>query len=293
MLFRKLRWLVRSYFSLTYRERRGMQFLVFLMFLQLTWLLGTKWHWLHSPPKPVDLKIQQLMLLDSLAEEKEALSKGKSKSVRQLPKPFPFDPNTNELDDWMRLGFSEKQSKSLLNYISKGGRFRNKSDLAKMYVVDSVMYLHLEPFIEIQQETNHPVKPIEPKRNLMVEINSADTTLLCKLNGIGPGRARMIVRYRESLGGFVDLNQLLEVYTIDSVVLASIRSNLRVNTALIRNLDINADTIRHPYLNRKSAQSVINYRKQHGNFKSLTDLEKVLLLDASTIRKLAPYLRFE
>ncbi len=293
MLFRKLRWLVRSYLSLTHRERRGMQFLALLMLLQSGGLLAYKLYWLNSPHQPVDLAIQQFMLADSIAEARESQSTSATKAQRERPQPFPFDPNRMSLDEWMQLGFSEKQSQSLLNYVAKGGRFKTREDLAKMYVVDAAMYKHLEPYITIQQQVADPYKAPERRQQLMVEINSADTVLLCKLNGIGPGRARMIVRYRESLGGFVDIGQLLEVYSIDSALVQSIRPHLKVNPSLIRALDINADTIKHPYLNRKVAQSVINYRKQHGNFKSLSVLEKVVLLDATTIRKLAPYLRFE
>ncbi|MFM7079955.1 MAG: ComEA family DNA-binding protein [Bacteroidota bacterium] len=293
MLFRKLRWLVRSYLSLTYRERRGMQFLALLMLLQTGGLLAYKVYWLNTPYQPVDPGIRQLMLSDSIAEVNESRLMAASRQPRVLPMPFPFDPNNMDLDEWMRLGFSEKQSQSLLNYVDKGGRFRTKEDLAKMFVVDSAMYQHLEPYINIQNQEKAPNKMPETKRQLTVEINSADTVLLCKLNGIGLGRARMILRYRESLGGFVDINQLLEVYSVDTVVMEQIRPYLQLNPALVRALDINADTIKHPYLNRKVAQSVINYRKQHGDFKSLSDLEKVVLLDASTIRKLAPYLRFE
>ena len=48
---------------------------------------------------------------------------------------FPFNPNTVSLSDLMRLGFSEKQAQSIINYREKGGRFRRPSDFAKSFVV--------------------------------------------------------------------------------------------------------------------------------------------------------------
>ena len=58
--------------------------------------------------------------------------------------------------------------------------------------------------------TSEPPAPV--RKPLMVELNSADSTTLQLLHGIGPAFARRIVRYREKLGGFSNKEQLLEVY---------------------------------------------------------------------------------
>ncbi|MFM7822442.1 MAG: ComEA family DNA-binding protein, partial [Bacteroidota bacterium] len=107
------------------------------------------------------------------------------------------------------------------------------------------------------------------------------------------GRARMIVRYREKLGGFVNLSQLLEVYTIDSSLYADLLPHLTLDPNLIRPLLVNSDSLIHPYLNQKLAKVVVNYRKQHGPFQSIDDLRQVKAIDSQTIERLAPYLRFE
>ena len=52
---------------------------------------------------------------------------------------FRFNPNTASLDDFKRLGFSEKQAQSILNYREKGGKFRRKSDFAKSFVVPGML----------------------------------------------------------------------------------------------------------------------------------------------------------
>ena len=89
------------------------------------------------------------------------------------------------------------------------------------------------------------------------------------------------------------ISQLLEVYTIDSALFAELKPHLILDQNLIRPLNINSDSIYHPYLNQKIAMVVVNYRKQHGPFQSIEDLKQVRAMDDNTIQRLAPYLRFE
>ena len=49
----------------------------------------------------------------------------------------------------------------------------------------------------------------------VVELNTADTTILKKVPGIGSTFARRIIKYRELLGGFFTVEQLREVYGLD------------------------------------------------------------------------------
>ena len=76
---------------------------------------------------------------------------------------FPFDPNVISLDSLQLLGFSPKQAQTILNYRSKGGRFRQKRDFAKMYVVDSAMYRSLAPYILLPDRYSTSPTDLVPK----------------------------------------------------------------------------------------------------------------------------------
>ncbi|MBQ7517400.1 MAG: helix-hairpin-helix domain-containing protein, partial [Bacteroidales bacterium] len=54
-----------------------------------------------------------------------------SRSPRRKVENFRFNPNTATLDEFRRLGFTDKQAQSIERYRQKGGRFRRKSDFAK------------------------------------------------------------------------------------------------------------------------------------------------------------------
>lgn len=113
---------------------------------------------------------------------------------------FGFNPNTAGLEDLKRLGFSEKQAQSILNYRAKGGKFRRKEDFAKSFVVADSVYARLEPFIEIP----------------LLDINLADSAAFDALPGIGPWFASKMVEYREKIGGYTSTEQLMDIGRFDS-----------------------------------------------------------------------------
>ncbi|MGR6087485.1 MAG: ComEA family DNA-binding protein [Arcticibacter sp.] len=293
MLFKKIRRLVRSYFALTTRERRGAELLMIVLLLFVGAILAQRVYHNAYPPEFEPLIIEQLELLENKADSINRNSNAESENVSAQSKLFPFDPNTISKDQWKELGLSEKQSAAILKFVEKGGRFRKAEDLKRMYVIGQDDYNRLAPYVVINHAENNSTITKPTSNSLVLEINSADTIALCKLKGIGAGRARMIVRYRESMGGFVKLSQLLEVYSIDSSLYAELLPHLTLDPNLIRPLRINSDSIYHPYLNQKIAKVVVNYRKQHGPFQSIDDLRQVRAIDVPTLERLAPYLRFE
>ena len=109
---------------------------------------------------------------------------------------FPFNPNTATLEEFQRLGFSEKQAQSILNYRDKGGRFHRKEDFARSYVVSDSVYSRLKEYIRIPR----------------LDINLADSAAFDALPGIGPYYASQMVKYRDRLGGYACPEQLLELY---------------------------------------------------------------------------------
>ena len=139
----------------------------------------------------------------------------------------------------------------------------------------------------------------QPKReweSISIEINSADTTQLQRLYGIGPSFARRIVKYRELLGGYVHKEQLLEVYGMTEDRYNSIASNIVIDTTLIKKIDINNATIeqmrRHPYLDYYQARAIYNHRMAGNRFNSMKDLMLINIIDEKTCTNLNGYIQF-
>lgn len=211
---------------------------------------------------------------------------------------FYFDPNIIDVNKWQLLGLSLKQAQSIVNYVAKGGRFYKPEDLKKMYTISPQKYEELLPYVQIanQKQENTFKSSFIKKEPVMVEINNADTTELTLIRGIGPAFAKRIVKYRERLGGFYQKEQLMEVFGIDSAKYGQIKDEVMVNKENLKKININVvqyDELKnHPYLTGKQANALIQYRKQHGNYKSAEDLNKVLILSPEITQKISPYLQF-
>ena len=217
---------------------------------------------------------------------------------------FQFDPNTLDSTGWVNLGFSPKQVASIIKYREAGAVFRKPEDIKKLFVVDEERYAELAPFIAIDPQIND--KPTQPKFDrtkwekpepvlIRIELNSADSTELVQLKGIGSSFAKRIIKYRELLGGYISKDQVLEVYGMDSARYIPIELQLEVDTAIRQKMNLNEveakELMRHPYLDKNQAVAIVNYRKQHGPFKAISDLRKIHLVKEETYRKIAPYFK--
>lgn len=236
-------------------------------------------------------------------------------------KNFNFDPNTATIAQLEELGLPKFIAERIEKYRSKGGKFRKKEDLAKIYGVLPETYERLEPFITLpsaENESTHTpqaeivgrisdspteknleeskISPTKPtgKQPVKFDFNNCDTTVLKNIPGIGSGYAKRIIKFRDMLGGFVSAEQVKETYglppeTVEELLKYGFVKNgvkkLKINTLAISDF-------RHPYLKYFQAKAIIAYRDQHGAFKSIEDLKQIKVLDEATIAKIAPYLEF-
>ncbi len=130
-----------------------------------------------------------------------------------------------------------------------------------------------------------------------IEINTADSAALTRIHGIGPAFAQRIVEYRKRLGGFLNKEQLKEVYGIDDEKYAGIAGQVAVNAKRISQIKINEvdfmELRRFPYLTYKQSNAIIQYRLQHGHYNAITDMQNIAILDDIILRKIEPYINFK
>jgi competence ComEA-like helix-hairpin-helix protein len=201
------------------------------------------------------------------------------------------------------LGLSDRTIKTINNYRSKGGRFYKKEDLQKIWGLPAGFYKRVQSYINITSPTKKyepfPEKPSVPyerkeRKFAIVSINNADTASLIALPGIGSKLAARIVNFREKLGGFHSVDQIGETYGLPDSTFQKIKPYLKVDVAAVRKININTATKdelkMHPYIKWNLANAIVEYRTQHGNFKSLDELRKIVLMDEATFNKIVLYL---
>ena len=220
-----------------------------------------------------------------------------------------FDPNTVDSMTLLHLGFKPWQAKNMLKYRAKGGRYRKKEDMKKLYGMTDSMYIALEPYICIQQDSividstkmdtvrlDSLPKWRSIKKDTILNLRTADTTELKLIRGIGSYRAKMIVRYREQLGGYVRVEQILEAGGMDKVIADSILSHFYIDSVVVNKMPVNKmrpEVLqRHPYLNFEQAKAIYEYRRKHIRIKSAEELKKIKGLSPTDIEKISIYLDF-
>lgn len=291
---------IQSFFGFTRAQTNG--FVVLLPVLAIALFSQPIYSWWVSQ-QPIDFSREQKEL-DSIYAYWKAQQKVKADAVLMDEVSdafFAFNPNTIQSDEMKSLGFSKGLAKGILNYRAKGGSFRIKSDLKKMYGMDSVFYEKLKPFIllpdAIEKKASTYVA-FEKKKPAAFDLNSADTTALKSVYGIGSKLAARIIKYRDKLGGFIQQDQLFEVYGLDSAVVQKLMgvsfisgeftpAKININIADEQKLST------HPYMNKKIAKAIVAYRFQHGNFTTVEDVKNVRLVDTVTFEKLKVYLSVE
>jgi competence protein ComEA len=315
------------FFEISRKEARAalvlMAFSICLLwfpFLFKRWILP----YIPISSTPVDtIKLDSLAArLETDAEaQKNNFPFNKQKYAKAAPrsfKLFSFDPNRASTEQLEELGVPPFIAKRIDKYRSKGGQFQKKEDLLRIYDFPDDLYKRLEPYINLERVSlkrsdyaNPDPKTAESfKRNTIkretitydkpalvaFDINTADTTQLIRLKGIGSKLSLRILKFRDGLGGFFSERQYAEIFGLDSLALSELNKYAKTITP-VKKMHINSVTAEqlgsHSYLkNRKLVSVIINYRDQHGPYRSPDDLKKVRILDEKTIEKITPYLEF-
>ena len=305
--------MLQSYFGFTKKELNGILVLCILIMLILLF------PWVHSRyTKPevhnfdnFDLEMKEF-LATAQVKTPESYDKVRDdiEDAELKASYFYFDPNGLEESAWRKLGLSARQIKVIKNYESKGGRFYKKEDLKRMYSISDRKYQQLEPYIRIAsgrkqakvyaksyfENNSKKTYPSKTESLKVVELNTADSTQLETLRGIGPAFSARIVKYRTRLGGFYKKEQLLDVYGLDSAKFEEFKNSVTVDPSIIQKINVNTATFdeikKHPYLSYKQMNALIQYRYQHGVYRSIEDLSKIAIINEEILRKIEPYLTY-
>lgn len=220
-----------------------------------------------------------------------------------------FDPNTVDSSTLVHLGLKPWQAKNMMKYRAAGGQYRKAEDLKKLYGMTDSMYQALAPYIRIAREEKDSLRvdsvythtdslPKWPeKTDTVLNLRTADTTELKMIRGIGSYRAKQIVRYREQLGGFVSVEQLLEVKGMEDLASDSILQHFVLDSVTVQQMNVNQAGVQrlaqHPYLRFEQAKALYELRRKKIRLHSIQDLEAIECIDAKTLEKIAPYLNFD
>ena len=191
-----------------------------------------------------------------------------------------------------------KETKPLISYLNKGGKFRNPSYIKRNYRINEEKAEKLNPLIEIATDTLGNVRTNSfHNQKTLIDVNSCDSASFVRLPGIGPVLSARIIRYRHLLGGFARIDQLKEVYGLSEETYDLIKDRLFVNPLALTRINVNSadykELIRIPYFEKYEVAAILKYRKLKGRIAGTTVLVDNKLITKEKADKIAPYLKFD
>lgn len=232
-----------------------------------------------------------------------------------------IDINLADETAFVHLGFSAKQAGVILRYRNKIGGFGHFDQFRNCYVVSPEHFERIRHRLTVGSSMqgkskdlpfrSNPsdVAPSGPGTNKSaglktsisgnrpkVPLNTADSSELVKIYGIGPVYARRIIDYRDRLGGFVSVGQLREIKGMTDENFNRISSQIFIDSVDIKKIDINFATARmlssHPYCSPSMVKRIMKARQLKGGWRNFSELTNDDTLLPHEAERLAPYADF-
>lgn len=310
-MINQLRKIISDYFGFTRNETNGLM----LIFIMMIVLLFLPFIYRCLKNSDYDMSVQDKKILDSLMmvfHNHDAMVEHAEVDPVGINELFFFNPNNATKEELMQLGLDPVLAGRIINYRKAGGVFHVKDDLLKIYGLSKNVFNDVYEYIDlpiksIEIKSTDPVltadNSIDPQNcntdqpSLSIDLNSADTTELKKISGIGNVFSARIVKYRQLLGGYVNTGQLYEVYGLkkdaikEILEVCYIPDNYHPQTISINFADWYT-LVKHPYIDKDIANAIIESRSEQGPFTREEDLKRVTLISDSLYNKLIPYLDF-
>lgn len=293
-------------FYLSKSDRRGLCVIAVLLLC----LAAGRWWWAKRPPadEMPALTAQERAELDSFeAAVGDTAVTPVGRGSTPEAELFPFDPNTADSLTLRRLGLKDWQVRNMMKYRRRGGVWRSADDFARLYGLSADEFARLRPYIRVAsaprresgetaaaaRDTLRRRYPEKYPAGTVIDLNTADTTMLKRIPGIGSYYAAKICRYRERLGGFVSLAQLREVEGLPTDVEQWFKiegypsvTKINVNSATFKEL------VRHPYLSYEQVKIIVTYRQKYGRLNGWQDLQLHDEFGEAAVARLRPYFSF-
>lgn len=223
-----------------------------------------------------------------------------------------FDPNTVDSLTLINFGLKPWKVKNFLHYRAAGKVFHSAEDLGDTYGWTEEDVQRLSPYVSVGKQYEKKEKKREEREQweekkekpehtsnkfqslTKIDVNTADTALLRRIPGVGEKISLAIVRYRQRLGGFHSVEQLLDIKIVSPELLDWMEvspspnlQKLKINKASFQALNS------HPYISYEQTKALLQYIRLYGDVKDEETLLATGIFTKEELEKLKPYITYE
>lgn len=249
----------------------------------------------NDPEEQQWLSLQQG--IDSLKNQKDSL-------VYQV---YPYNPNFISDYKGYKLGMSIAEIDRLHDfrknnkYVNSAAEFQAVTKVSDSLLKTMSSSFKFPDWIANKKKAptyvNYTIKAFAKKEKALIDINSATQEDLINVYGVGAAFSDRILKYKATLGFFVSMDQIEEVWGLSPEAVQGVKSNFKIGTTPnLKKLDINNASLKEissfPYFNYKQATNIISYRSMNGDFVNIEDLIKIKGFPVEKAKIIALYLDF-
>ncbi|MFI8378844.1 helix-hairpin-helix domain-containing protein [Leeuwenhoekiella sp. NPDC079379] len=208
------------------------------------------------------------------------------KSVKSIPKIYPFNPNFITDYKGYTLGLSTEELDKLFSFRQKEKWINSAEDFQEVTGVSDSLLAVISPYFKFpdwvtNSKTSQTTKSFSFKSfNPQNDLNKATFESLISLPEMTEGSARLILAYRKKIGGFIEDNQLYDIYNVKRNQVIEVKKEFTVKSKpVIVLINVNtanaSDLATIPFLTFDIARSIIDYRILNEGIKNLDELLKI------------------
>ncbi len=216
---------------------------------------------------------------------------------------FPFNPNYITDYKGYSLGMSSEEIDRLLAYRKKNHYVNSAEEFQRVTKVSDSLLVRIKPYLKFSKWKKGHTKEARvasTKTNgssiRKKDINVVTAQELKVIKGIGEVLSKRIIKFRDRLGGFLNKDQLNDVYGLEPEVVERVWEKFEVvSVPTINKINVNTATATQltklVYINYDLAQKILEFREANGSFDSLDQLTQVEGFPLERIERIKLYLQ--
>ncbi len=274
-----------NFLNYTRPQQSALLVLVVLIF-GLQQMQSVRW---SPPPKNAALEAEWLAW-QPVADSLKTVAEASAYKLR------PFNPNFISDYKGYTLGMSVAEI-DRLHAFREQNRFVNSAEEFQRvtHISDSLLAV-LTPYFKFPDwvRKSGPKKAVTPP--VKIDINRATQDELMSVYGIGPALSVRILKHRDALGGYANIEQVADVWGLSDEVVSNVKQRFLVRERNLKKWNVNEASLQElsqfPYFGYRTARAVVAHRTMNGPIAGPDDLSKINGFPSDKLKIIALYLDF-